>query len=174
MTDLDAIRAAAHRYSRGLDRLDLDLMQSAYWPDGTDDHGTFIGNAHAFCARTVTSHARFASTMHCILNHHVELGADGMTAHGEVYSIVHLQGRDEAGEPVLDTWGGRYLDTYEQRGGEWRILHRICIHEWDKREALDRPMPVDATLFRQGSEDRGNRQPLGRLAPRPVPPGPQA
>lgn len=174
MTDLDDIRAAAHRYSRGIDRLDLELMQSAYWPDGTDDHGTFIGNAHAFCTRTVTSHARFASTMHCILNHHIELDPDGVTGHGEVYSIVHLQSYDEAGAAVLDTWGGRYLDTYERRDGEWRILHRICIHEWDKREPLDRPMPVDAGLFRQGSEDRASRQPLGRLPARPAPDTTQA
>ena len=45
LSDLQCIRDTALRYCRGVDRLDEDLMKSAYWPDATDNHGTFIGNA---------------------------------------------------------------------------------------------------------------------------------
>jgi hypothetical protein len=31
----DQIRQVAARYARGVDRLDGDLMKSAYWPDAT-------------------------------------------------------------------------------------------------------------------------------------------
>ena len=49
----EAIREAAMRYSRGVDRLDAELMKSAYWPDATDDHGRFVGNGWEFADRVV-------------------------------------------------------------------------------------------------------------------------
>jgi len=42
LSDHDAIRQVAARYARGVDRLDGDLMKSAYWPEATDDHGVFV------------------------------------------------------------------------------------------------------------------------------------
>ena len=48
LSDLESIRDVARRYCRGVDRLDLEEMKSAYWPDATDDHVTFVGNAWEF------------------------------------------------------------------------------------------------------------------------------
>jgi len=73
----ETIRQAAARYSRGVDRLDVELMQSAYWPDATDDHGVYVGPAMPFCERVVSTHARYRSTMHCLLNHAIEVAAFG-------------------------------------------------------------------------------------------------
>jgi hypothetical protein len=38
-----AIERVLTSYSRGVDRFDFDLVRSCYWPDGTDDHGSFSG-----------------------------------------------------------------------------------------------------------------------------------
>jgi hypothetical protein len=148
---IEACREAARRYCHGVDRLDGDWMKSAYWPDGTDDHGTFVGNAHEFVDHCMASHTRWAFTMHAIMNHSVELDADGVHARGEAYNVSYLQRRD-TGE--LDVWFGRYLDQYEKRGDEWRILHRVCVHEGDRTEPANAGMPIDSALFRQGSFDR--------------------
>jgi len=43
----EAIRQAALRYCRGVDRLDPELMLSAYHDGATDDHGIFSGPAAA-------------------------------------------------------------------------------------------------------------------------------
>ncbi len=45
LSDIQSIRECVNNYCRGVDRLDEDLMKSAYWPDATDDHGVFVGNA---------------------------------------------------------------------------------------------------------------------------------
>lgn len=166
MSPHEAIRDAAHRYSRGVDRLDAELMKSSYWPDAIDDHGVYVGNAMAFCDRVVSSHGRFTATMHCVLNHAIEID-DETTAHGEVYNVTYLHRTDDQGQRWLDTWWGRYLDRYERRevpggGQDWRIAHRTCVHEWTRSEHVDAAMPIAADRFRQGSTDRGTSTPLGR------------
>ena len=158
LSDIQSIRDAAHRYCRGVDRLDADEMRSAYWPDATDDHGVFVGNAMEFVDRVIGSHDRWRATMHCILNHHVELDDRG-TARGEIYNVTYLfHGEGNA----MDTWWGRYLDRYEQRNGEWRIVHRVCVHEGTRTYGSGDPMAIPAELFRPGSFDRpAAGRPLG-------------
>jgi hypothetical protein len=151
LSDLQAIRDAAHRYCRGVDRLDVDEMKRAYWPDAVDDHGVFVGNAWEFAHRVVASHDRWRATMHCIANHHIELDANGTTARGEIYNISYLFA---AGSTAMATWFGRYLDRYEKRGDEWRIAYRVCLHESTRADATCEPMAIDAAAFRQGSSDR--------------------
>ncbi len=156
---IEACREAARRYSYGVDRLDAEVMKSAYWPDATDDHGVYVGNAWTFCDRVVSTHDRWAWTMHTIFNHRVEIGADGATASGEAYNVSYLFNEDQR---RLSTWYGRYLDTYECRDGEWRIAHRVCVHNSDVVEHLPDTMGIDAGAFRQGSFDRpANQRPIG-------------
>ncbi len=160
LTAHDQIKQIAARYSRGVDRLDLATMQSAYWPEAIDDHGVFVGNAMEFCERVVSTHARFESTMHCVMNHWIDV-VDDITAHGEVYNVTYLRSIVD-GVAMLDTWWGRYVDRYECRSGEWRIIHRICVHEGTERHEVATTMPIDAATFRQGTADRGNafRRPI--------------
>ena len=146
--DAEQIRQAALRYCRGVDRLDADLMFSAYHPDATDDHGTYVGPARGLCDRVVHSHRRYDATMHCVLNHTIDL-VDDSHATGEVYNVTYLKRGD-----ILDTWWGRYLDRYERRDGRWAIAHRTCVHEWTTSAPLGTPMPADTSKFRQGSADR--------------------
>src|SRR3954453_6481980 len=86
---IEAIRQAVARYCRGLDRLDVATMRSAYHPDAVDDHGVFVGNAMEFCDRVVASHRRYDATLHCILNHTIEVD-DADNARGEVYVLAHV------------------------------------------------------------------------------------
>ena len=150
LADLEAIREVARRYCRGVDRLDEHEMKAAYWPDATDDHGTFVGNAWEFAAHCMVGHLRWRSTQHCIFNHTIALDDDGVHARGEIYNVSYLLQRDA---DVLDTWHGRYLDVYEKRDDEWRILERICVHEFTTSDTVS-PMQIDAGRFRQGSFDR--------------------
>ena len=157
LSDLECIRQAANRYSRGVDRLDAAEMKSAYWEDATDDHGAIVGNAHDFADFCMVAHQKYRSTGHCIFNHQIELD-DASHARGEVYCVTWLFHKDS---DVFDTWYGRYLDSYEKRGDEWRISERVCVHEGtETRQAT--PMEIDAGGFRQGTFDRAQPgRPIG-------------
>jgi hypothetical protein len=159
LSDLESIRNAALRYCRGVDRLDVELMKSAYWPEATDDHGVFVGNAWEFCEICMKSHLGWRSTNHCIFNHTIEFDSDGVRARGEIYNVTYLFQKDA---DVLDTWHGRYLDVYEKRGGEWRILERVCVHEGTHSGPIE-SMAIAADKFREGSFDRAT--PGRRIGP---------
>lgn len=151
LVDIEACRETARRYCRGLDRLDPDEMRSAYWPNAVDEHGAFNGNAWKFVDICMTGHDAYSSTMHTIFNHTVVLD-DGEHARGELYNVTWLRRVDG---DVLDVWFGRYLDRYERRGDEWRIVHRVCVHEHDMSVDASTPMPMPTGRFVQGSFDRG-------------------
>ena len=158
LNDLENIRACAQRYCRGVDRLDEALLKSAYWPEATDDHGAFKGNAMEFAEHCMTAHLKWRSTRHCIFNHTIALEADGRHARGEIYNVTYLF---QADQDVLDTWHGRYLDRYEKRGDEWRIIERVCVHEGTHSQPVA-PMQIAAASFRQGDFDRPDSgRPIG-------------
>ncbi len=158
LSDREQIRDAVLRYCHGLDRLDGEYMKTAYWPDAIDDHGNFVGNAHDFSDYCMEAHLKWEWTMHSVYNHLIDLDSDGVTAHGEVYNITNMQRVDSR---TIDTWYGRYLDTYEKRNGEWRIIYRVCTHN-GTATGEPPPMAIDPSKYRQGSFDRPSaNRPLG-------------
>ncbi len=150
LSNIECIRDATKRYCRGVDRLDEALMKSAYWPNATDNHGVCVGNAWEFSEMCMNAHLRWRTTDHCIYNHSIELDPDGEHARGELYNVTYLFQKDA---DVLDTWYGRYLDIYEKRDEEWRILERTCVHHGTKTETIT-AMAIDSGSFTQGDFDR--------------------
>lgn len=126
-TDREAIADTLARYCRGIDRIDGDLIASAFHPDAVDEHsyirlkGSEVGPYMVERMRT-----RFKSTLHCLLQYLIEI--DGDEAHGETYYVAWLVSED-AGVEVVDQAAGRYVDRFEKRGGEWRIAHRVVLPE---------------------------------------------
>ena len=45
------------RYCRGVDRLDSELILSAYHPDAIDDHGMFVGSPQEFANFFINFHS---------------------------------------------------------------------------------------------------------------------
>jgi hypothetical protein len=129
LADREAIREVLARYCRGIDRCDLELLKSVYWPDGTDDHGSFSGNAWQFAEYVIPALSAMKQTMHQISNIVIEL--EGAVARCETYCVAyHLLPSDEG--DVEMTVGGRYLDRLERRAGEWRIASRVYVMDWNQ------------------------------------------
>jgi uncharacterized protein (TIGR02246 family) len=127
LLDRQAISDCVHRYSRGLDRHDDEMVASCYWDDAVDEHGTFTGGPREFIAWANDLHATsFRGHQHHITTQTVEI--DGDIAHAESY-VLGVLTRKGDGE-ISDIAGGRYLDRLERRDGEWRIAARRVIVEW--------------------------------------------
>lgn len=164
LIDRDDIWQMMLRYSRGIDRMDLELLRSCYHPDAIDDHGAFVGSRDAFIEWARDYHMQLCTVHHHGLsNHWCEL--DGDTAHCETY--YHFIAANREGPHTLAV--GRYLDRIERREGEWRIAGRVCVTELvcDLAESA-LPAAYREALFSNGpaARDRGDVSYARPLMPR--------
>lgn len=141
LLDRNAIQDCVHRYCRGADRLDREMMLSAYHPDGIDEHGKFVGNAADFVDWALQAHTdSHLSTQHYVSNHRCDIAGD--IAHAETYFMfVAMNQRGK----VLQMNGGRYVDRFERRDATWRIAYRICLRDWANMD--ERPDMNDLSSF---------------------------
>ena len=148
MLDQQEITDVIHRYCRGIDRCDFDLVRSCYHPDGTDDHGDFVGGIDEFIAYVQDNLSTFERTMHFIGNLLIE--PDGDRARVESYVIAHHRLPARGSKGVRDyNVGLRYVDDFERRNGEWRIAARACTFDWWRIDDIELgkwvPAPGSAT-----------------------------
>jgi hypothetical protein len=152
MLDREEIVDCLHRYARGVDRLDRELILSAYHPDAIDSHGAFSGTPVEFVEWILPRQMTRKVSQHYITNHTIDI--EGDVAHVETYFTATLVPKD--GERVVFR-GGRYIDRLERRNGEWRIAVRNVVGEWatllDGAEREER-FPVGARDSTDMSYDR--------------------
>lgn len=133
MTDRHDIAEVVLRYCRGVDRLDLDLVRSAYHANGIDHHTGFDGTIDEYLAWVSVALRRLSGTMHIIGNQLIELAGDRAVC--ETYGqAVHWddQGHD-AGRNF--TSGFRYVDDMTFADGRWAIAERWAVREWTRSDA---------------------------------------
>jgi hypothetical protein len=136
--DREAILDCLHRYARGIDRLDRDLLLSAYWEDATDDHaGMFSGGAYDFVDYALRESAAIGQTSHIVANVLMRLDGDRAAVESYVYAIHGGQKIDGAMHDFIGA--GRNLDKFERRNGEWRIAARTVTIDWFRQysDAVD-------------------------------------
>jgi SnoaL-like domain len=175
LQDRQSIHDCLMTYSRGVDRLDRDLLLSVYHSDATDDHGVFVGSPEQFADWAIQMHTdTHLSHQHCIFNYTIDL--DGDVAHTEAYYM--FIGLNRTGTPLTMT-GGRYLDRFERRDGRWAIAARICVRDWaqltEVPEHLDQaamtavPLtPEIGALIRAGATVSRNRDDVSYQRPLPT------
>lgn len=114
------------KYCRGQDRKELELVKSTYWPDATDNHGSFVGNGHDFCEMAYEGQKKSGhSAIHHCSNVLIELlGNQAKCESAFLYVMIHPT------RNVTQFLAGRYKDLCEQRDGEWKVLRRTCIFDW--------------------------------------------
>jgi SnoaL-like domain len=134
MTDIDAdvqelidrqrIWDCLLRYTRGMDRLDRELVLSAYHSDGMEDHGALIAACGTFVDQVLAFHrSGEIMTQHIMSNHRCELERD--IAHAETYVSCYSVPREGMASYSL----GRFIDRLEKRDGRWGIVDRVCVRE---------------------------------------------
>jgi hypothetical protein len=150
LLDRQAINDLIARYSRTLDWLDDEGQAGCYWPDAAIDYGFFKGTAADFVPVVMQVERSTGRRWHLLTSLAVKL-TSATTAEGECYGVALGFRREEADAPYTGTmYGGRYLDTYEKRGEEWRISSRRYIMDWtmpmpgqpDASPRADFPLPM--------------------------------
>lgn len=141
LQDRQEILDCLMRYARGVDRLDRALILSAYHEDAIDDHGMFVGGPTEFADWVIAMHSTtHLSHLHSLFNHYCEL--DGDVAHTETYYM--FCGMNRQGMP-LSMSGGRYIDRFERREGQWGIAARVCVRDWAPLDST--PDPADPSTM---------------------------
>ena len=130
LADRLAIGDVLTTYCRGIDRCDLDILKTVFWPDGTSTYGAASQASYDWAAATVAGLSGMKRTAHSISNMLVQI--DGDTATGETYCTAYHEINGPDGGLVEMVVGGRYLDRLEKRNGEWRILHRLYVMDWNR------------------------------------------
>ena len=159
LCDKQAITEVIYRYARALDRCDLELLQSCFHPDSMHDHGDFEGLSARFCPWAIELLLRLTATQHLIGNILIELHGD--IAFSEAYWTAYhripanavgsgvVAGRGEETDLFI---GGRYIDRFERRTGEWKIARRVGLHDWQRFEGAS-----DGGFFETNRRKRGVR-----------------
>ncbi len=140
LTDRQAIVDTLQRYIRGIDRHDKDLVRSAFWPDARINLGA-PSSREEYVDREEAALAAYAHHQHHITGQTIDI--QGSTAHVESYVWFIAVPRDTRkdtpgphatpGRPLVseDTQlgSGRYIERWEKRDGEWKILVREYAHD---------------------------------------------
>jgi len=131
-----------HARARGADRYDPVLMKACHPADGTDNHGTYQGPMHGFIDSLEAARLKGPECfgkLHIIGNALFDFRSDG-DVFVESYHVAHETYAEGDGR-VFFHIGGRYLDTFRQRGGRWLIQHRDIVYDWS------RVMPATRSLW---------------------------
>jgi SnoaL-like domain len=150
LLDKQAITEALFRYARSMDRLDRELGYSVFWPEATADYDQqmYQGTGHGFVDMCMEAHPTFHSHSHQFSN--ILITVNGDTATSETYGDVTLRQVVDDGTYVDMRNLGRYIDRWERRNNEWRIISRIYLHDFDETN------PSGGAFTTTGRRDRND------------------
>lgn len=147
------ITEVIYRYARAIDRMDERLLRSVFHPGSRHSHfyegpssdpgisssKELPGDFVAFALGVLSAYTR---THHQLGNTLIQFVGDG-TALAETYFTAYHRTRAR-GDPLApqnayDTEmdylvGGRYLDRFECRDNEWKIVQRTGMTDWVRLE----------------------------------------
>ena len=161
LLDKQAIQELIHSYCNAADRRDYDKMRALYHEDAKDDHGGFFqGLAMDFIDQLPAIQEPMEILHHNVTTVNIQLEArDGGAVYGEgeVYVLAYHKVATEQGAMDL-LIGGRYLDRYEKRAGQWKFSHRAVVADWVNVHDpsivdLDSPLIAGSKLGSKNGDD---------------------
>ena len=134
MLDRQDITNTLMRYTRGIDRVDRELLLSVYHPDAVDNHGPFKGGPREFVDWAMGLLDKFELTQHSMSNIQIDLRGD--KANVETYlKVLHVLKEPRKEETIFT----RLLDLFERRNGEWKIANRLVVIDYSTTRDVEEP-----------------------------------
>lgn len=164
-----AVRKAVTCYSRGADRCDPAIMKSAFHTDAEVKYGSFDGHYEEFCDSIVAGNRALNDTTHTVVNEYYDIDAESGTGVGEVYVLAFFSlteggdvmevgaAKNSASEDGYEYLvAGRYIDKYECRGDDWRIILRQYVIDWSRTSEYSGgdPNQLFEGLIYKGTQNR--------------------
>ena len=139
-------------------------MESCYHPGAQEDHGAICGDAATFCELASRDGGLYTRMHHNIGTINIELAGD--IAHSEAYVCASgpLIAAAEDGSTQSRSIYARYIDRFERRNGEWRIMQRIVVKDWTDVRTVCDPQE-DYPLSQYGPSDIAYTRLSPRLGP---------
>lgn len=129
LADRQAIVAVIDRYATALDAKDYERFQTCFSEDAVVHYGEALGPAEAAAyAEGVLS--RYAHTQHLLGNYEIALDGDRASAR------TYVQASHVSAEGTIWVMGGTYIDRFERRAGDWKIVERRLEAKWSEERAL--------------------------------------
>lgn len=128
----EEIRETLVRYTRGVDRNDLNLVRSVFHEDAFIQFPESLhqGSLDGFINFAQNEFPRFQRTRHAITNTLIEFDGPDV-AYVDTYLHADHQGTEAHHwkSAVIELWA-RYLDRFERRDGVWKIARRELVVDW--------------------------------------------
>jgi hypothetical protein len=134
LLDKQACNETLTRYCRALDWLDEDALRIVFTPGADIDYGFFKGRGDEFIPVVMEVERRFLRRWHLIANAIIQVHGD--VAEGESYGLAAAVAERE-GRMITDVFGGRYLDRFVRRAGQWQIAKRVYSLDWQRSFETD-------------------------------------
>lgn len=150
---IEAIRDCIYRVCRGTDRVDADLVRSAYHPGAQVHYGKmFDGPFEDSLEGGMRHQAAQSQRQHLVGN--ITIRIDGNTAVAESYELDRH--KTPMGGEIRDLiLAARTLDRFEKRDGEWKIVDRTKVMDWGRTINADDGLYQNSPLA-TGSNDRSD------------------
>jgi len=123
------ITRVLYRYAQGVDRRVFEQIESCYWADGSDNRVEGSVADYIDWLREVLPNV--ATSTHQYTNVLIDVDLPAGTARSEAYCFnASIFADPVANGAARLTTCLRYLDEWQQRDGEWRILNRVVVRDW--------------------------------------------
>jgi hypothetical protein len=155
LLDKQEITEVLMRYSRAVDRGDVDLLRECYHTDAAEDHGgTFAGSAADYIAKIAPMLPRGGVLTHAVSNVLIELHGDAARVEAYITTFARLK---KEGEKFDTLTLARTLDRFECRDQVWRIASRRLTWEWHHEMPMTESwgrglMAPDPTVLARGGK----------------------
>jgi hypothetical protein len=124
-----AIHELGMAYCRAVDRGDEEALRSLFHPDASIVSGVVNGGVDVFAPAMVgLVTGMLKSSFHSVANEWVKITGD--SAVGESYvTAFTLAGEGSSATQTIS--GGRYLDRFDRRNGQWKFSERVFVMDFN-------------------------------------------
>lgn len=154
LLDRAQIEDVLHRYCRGVDRIQLDVLASVFHDDAIIDYGAVQRTAEEFVAYVGEKHPGVPFASHMVMNKLIDFLSPHKAFVESWCLAIERHPPNAGGEFEIDrVFRVRYGDILEKRDGEWRIARRITVIDHVMSAAVDPALQLPPTDRYQGRRD---------------------